>query len=150
MQVAYAIPDESSNVTSQLSAVKSDSRLEVVVLLQQRNANRLNLAAEIFQQMGRVSNGSRDLSVHRPEARLHEPTDTQCFARNRCIGRFGIFRVDRESIYTIGPLHDGKRRGNVAYAASQRADMEIPVKHFRPMARIGNTAMRRLQADDTR
>src|SRR5450755_396501 len=116
MQLCFPISDESSNVASQFSTVKSDSRLKVVVLLEQRYANRLNLAAEVFQQLGRVSNRSRYLTIHRSETRLDQPTDAQCLAGNRCIGRSSIPRVNGESIDTVGSLHDGKRRGNIAHA----------------------------------
>ena len=79
--------------------------------------NLLNVAAKLFQQLCHVSNRSCNLAVHGAETRLNQPTDTQCFAGNRSIGRFRSFRVDGESIHTIGPLHYGKRRGNVAHAA---------------------------------
>src|SRR5258708_7507907 len=118
MQLCFPISNESSNVASQFSTVKSDSRLKVVVLLQQRNANGLNLAAEMFQQLRRGSNRSCDLSVHRSKARLDQPTNMQCLAGNWRIGRFSSLRVDGESIDTIWSLHNGKRRRNVTHAAS--------------------------------
>src|SRR5437016_3969425 len=117
MQLCFPISDESSNVTSQFSTVKSDSRIKVVVLLKHQNANLLNVAAKLFQQLCHVSNRSCNLAVHGAETRLNQPTDTQCFAGNRSIGRFRSFRVDRQSIDAIGSLDDGKRRSNIAHAA---------------------------------
>jgi hypothetical protein len=49
MQLRFPISDESSDITSQLSTVKSDSRLKVVVLLEQRYTNRFDLATESLQ-----------------------------------------------------------------------------------------------------
>src|ERR1700730_16067899 len=150
MQFGFPISDKSSNVASQFSTVQGDRRVEVVVLLKQWYTNRFNLAAESFQEFGRVSDGSRDLTIHRSKTRLDQQTDAQCVAGNRRVGRSSIPRVNGKSIDTIRSLHYGKRRRDIAHAAGQRSNVEIPIEHFRPMASIGNAAVGRFQTYDSR
>src|SRR5713101_377633 len=68
MQLGFTVPDSSSDVASQLSAVQNDSGIQVVVLLKERNAHGLYIAPCILQQICRGRYGSRNLSVDRSKA----------------------------------------------------------------------------------
>ena len=49
MQLCFSIADESSNVSSEFSAVQRNRGVEVVVLLKDRNAYGFNIATRISQ-----------------------------------------------------------------------------------------------------